>query len=454
VKHNPVATVLARINSRSGLRQMAANTGWLLTDKLLALSVGVLVSAWVARYLGPAQYGFYSYALAFTALFAPIAELGLANIAVRELVRDPYRKNEILGTTFALQFVAGFVVLMLVIAAAQALHTDDALTRALVGIVASGLVFQSLSNAISYWFQAQVQARSIVVPKMVALLLIAAVKVALILAQAPLIAFAWAALAQTICFMLAITVCYHVSGSRPGAWRAKLADSKRLLSDSWPLIFASLSVVVYMKIDQIMLGNMIGKEALGLYSAAVWLSELWYFLPMIIAASVFPALVRSRERQPEPEHQQRLQFFYDVMVLITYCIVIPLTMLASPLVLLLFGPAYAAAGPMLAVHIWAFIFVSLGVARSQWLVAENMATFAMVATMLGGLVNIGLNLILIPAHGGLGAAWATLIAQIVASYLSSLLLIRSSAVFAQSSLALLAPLRLLALWKTSRELLS
>jgi PST family polysaccharide transporter len=441
---------LSRINNRSAFK-IVVNTGWLFVDKFSSLVAGFLVGAWVARYLGPAQYGLYNYALAFEALFVPIAGLGLANIIVREIVRAPEDKNTILGTAFVLQFIASLLTFALITGIAYLLRPDDALMRWLIAIVAGQLVFRAVSNTLDCWFQSQIQSKYAVWSRSIALVLIALIKLTLILIKAPLIAFAWATLAQVVFFTVGVAVFYHVHGQAVSAWRGSMRHARQLLGDSWPLILSGLAIVVYMKIGQLMLGDMMGDEALGVYSAAARLSELWYFIPMAVATSVFPAIVRSREKQTEQVYRKRLQAFYDVMAGIAYVIVIPCALFASPLVTLVFGPDYVEAGPILTVHIWSFIFVSLGVARSQWLIAENMTRFSMFATILGAVVSVGLNYLLIPRYAGLGAAWATLISYAVSGYLSSMLSVRLWSVLAQLSFSLLTPFRLPSVLKQLRE---
>ena len=444
--------LVAKIRQRSNLFKIATNTGWLVIDKIIGILAGFLVGAWVVRYLGPAQYGLYNYALAFVALFTPIAGLGLKDIAIRNMVRQPANKEEILGTAFALQLFAGLGALALSIGIAYVSHPGDVLARCLIAILASQFVFQAFSNTIDYWFQSQVQSRYTVWARNTALVVIALVKIGLILSQAPLMTFAWAALAQMVVFAVGLTIWYHLSGQRLAAWQASFRRAKQLLKDSWSLIISGLAIMIYMRIDQIMLGNMASKEALGVYSAAVRLSELWYFIPMVIAASFFPTIIRSRENQSKQVYRRRMQAFYDVMAGAAYVIVIPLALLAPLVVTTLFGADYAEAGDILRVHIWAFVFVSLGVARSRWLMAENMIRFSMIATILGTIVNVGLNYWLIPQYAGLGAAWATLISYAVSAYLSSILSIRLWPLFGQLSLSLLVPFRLPILWKSLREI--
>ena len=216
-----LSSVLSRINGRSALRKIITNTGWLFVDNLLNLVAGFLVGAWVARYLGPAQYGVLNYALAFEVLFVPIAGLGLANIVIREIVRVPEDKNTILGTAFALQFAASLIAFALILGVAYLLQPDDTLTRWLIAIVAGQLVFRAFSNTVDYWFQSQIQSKYAVWSRNIALVLIALIKLVLLLVKAPLIAFAWAVLTQVVFFAVGIAIFYHMCGQAVLASRAR-----------------------------------------------------------------------------------------------------------------------------------------------------------------------------------------------------------------------------------------
>jgi O-antigen/teichoic acid export membrane protein len=207
-----------------------------------------------------------------------------------------------------------------------------------------------------------------------------------------------------------------------------------------------------MRIDQIMLGHLAGSEMLGNYSVAVRLSELWYFIPSAVAVSLFPTIVRSHEGHSVEAYKKRMQVFFDMLAGMAYVIALPFALFASPLVIALYGAEYADAGPILQVHIWALVFVSLGAVRGRWLVAENLTRFLLIATVVGTVVNVSLNFLLIPEFGGMGAAWATLFSQATAAYLSSLLHGRVWVVFRQATLALLVPLRLPSLLRSLHEI--
>lgn len=447
------ASITDDLLQRASLRKIIANTGWLFVEKLVIIVVGLVIGAWVARYLGPAQYGIYNYALAFVMLFTPLVGLGLKDIVIRNIVRTPDEKDEILGTAFYLKLAGSILALGLAIGIGQITRSEDVLTRWLVAILAGRFVFEALSQTLDYWFQSQVQAKYIAWARIIGLCLIALVKIGLILFEAPLTTFAVAASVQVFVFTVALIAFHRLNRQVLSSWQVSFTRAKRLIRSSSPLIISGFAITVYMRIGQVMLGNMADQEALGHYSAAIRVSELWYFIPMAISSSVFPAIVRSRENQSEKAYRKRIQVFFDLMAGIAYPIVISLVLVAPLLVETLFGSDYTEAGPILRIHVLAFLFVSLGVARSRWLIAEGMTRFILFATILGAMINIGLNFLLIPRYGGLGVAWAVTISQMFSTYLSSVVSRSLWPVFGQLSLSLLVPLRIFTLKRSLTEII-
>lgn len=408
-----------RIVSRPNLVKILDNIGWLFFDKILRMGLGLIVGVWVARYLGPEQFGLFNFATAFVGLFGAIAGLGLQSIVVRDIVRDPSGKEETLGTAAALQFVGGLITYGLILVTICWLRADDALAKVIVAILGSMMLFKTSEVAV-YWFESQVLSKFTVWVQNGVFLVFAAIKVMLLLQSAPLVAFAWATMAEALIVALLLLVMLSLRGLRVRQLRLTAARAKSLLADSWPLLISGIAVLIYMKIDQIMLGQMIGDEAVGIYSAAVRISEVWYFVPMVIVASVFPAILEAKKRSEE-QYYRRLQRLYDLMVWLSISIALSMTFLSTPIVTLLFGDSYVGAGAVLAVHIWAGIFVFLGVASGQWFLAENRQALSLQRTVLGAIVNVILNIILIRGYGVLGAAWATVVAQLCAALIFDLI---------------------------------
>ena len=403
-----------RIEYRPNLQKALTNTGWLFGDKILRMGVGLLVGVWVARYLGPEQFGLMNYAMAIVALFGAVASLGLNGVVVRDLVQDPDSAKTTLGTAFLLEFIGGFLAFGLAIVTIGFARPGDSLAKLMVAVLGFVMVFKS-TEVVKHWFESQVESKYVVWMESGVFLLLALVKIGLILAEAPLMAFVWAAFVEGALVAVGLLGVFAWRGGAMHAWRVRFSRAKSLLNEGWPLILSGLAVMVYMRIDQIMLGQMLGDEVVGIYSAAVRISEIWYFIPVVIAASVFPSIIEAK-KQSEALYYQRLQKLYDLMVLVAFAVAIPMTFLSHGLVDLLFGVDFAGAGAVLAIHVWAGVFTCLGVASGNWFLLENMSTRMFYRTALGALINIALNLILIPSHGAQGAAIATLVSYSVAGY--------------------------------------
>ncbi len=431
-----------------GLRKVIANTTWLFADKILQLGMSLIVGLWVARYLKPEGFGLLNYAIATAGLFAPIANLGLNSIVIRDLSRDSSNKEEILGTAFVLKNIGSLIALLLTIGTVIILNPTEPETQLLVGVAALLTLFQPFET-IDFWFQSQVQSKYTVMSANVAYLSMSVVKIILINFRASLIAFSWVIATESALRALGAAIVYQVNGNKILRWRFSGKLAVKLLQQSWPMILSDFMIFIYMQIDQIMMKQLSSAEELGLYAAAVKVSGLWYFVPMAIVGSVFPSIVKAKDIS-ETVYNDRLQKLLYLMALISYGVAIPVMLFAEPIVNILYGKNYLGAAPSLTVLIWAGLFVCLGIARSTWLVTEGLLNLSAATTAVGGVINIILNLILIPRYGGLGAGIATLIAQMAASYVAHVFYPETRKMFWMQTKAIF----MIGIIKEIRELLS
>lgn len=421
------------------LRKVVSNTSWLMVERLVTLGIRFVVGVWVVRYLGPENYGIYSYAISFIALFQTLSVLGLEKIVIRALSREGTEDDAVIATVFWLRLAGGILAYSVVFGLVAAVE-DDWITKLAVLIVGGRFLFDT-AQVFDYWFQARIQSRYAVYARSAATILGAGAQVVCILLGLPVLAFLIVHLGQTAVTAVGLYVAIRSVSEFDLKWTFRPPQAKRFLADSWPLIVASFSTLVYMKIDQIMIRHMVGQEAVGVYAAAVKLSELWHFVPGALTASVYPEIVRLREEETEAKYRVQMQRLYDLVAGYAYAVALPITFIAPWLVQFLFGAGYGESGMILRVHVWALLFMSLGLARSKWIVAENMTQLAMVASVIGAVTNVGLNLVLIPSYAGLGAAIATLVSYSAYAYFAMLLHERARVAFRQMSRALVVPLR-------------
>jgi polysaccharide transporter, PST family len=250
----------------------------------------------------------------------------------------------------------------------------------------------------------------------VAYLTINAVKILLITQKAPLIAFAIATCAEVALSSMNLAIVYRLAGYSFKVWKANFALASKFIQQSWPNILTGLSITVYMRIDQIMLGNMVGNEAVGNYAVGLRLAEIWYFIPSTIVSSIAPKIFQSRQESQEL-YYDRIQKALNLLVIIIYAISIGITCFAKPIITIIYGSSYTSSSTILAIYVWSGVFVSLGFIRNIWIANEGLFRFGSVTTFIGAALNVILNLVLIPRYAAAGAAMATVISYGLSDYL-------------------------------------
>jgi len=398
-----------------GFQKYFANTSWLIGERVLRMVISLFVGIYVARYLGPERFGLLSYTLSFVLLFGSLASFGLDDILVRELLQSPEKRNYLIGTVFWLKVCGTVLMGITIFTVLQFLLVDQHLYW-MIALISFGFLFQA-TNVVDFYFQSQVQSKFVVRAQVIQLFVTSIFKIYLIWNQAELIWFAFALMLDQAVVAVLFLVLYRWKISWFPFFSFCWTQAKKLMKDAWPLIFAGMVVSVYMKIDQVMLKEILDAKAVGMYAAAVKLCEAWYFLPTAVIASLFPAVIEARIKS-ETLFDERVQNLYDLMVWTSVAVAVPTTLLADWVILILFGTDFQEAADVLRIYIWASVFVTLGIASSKWLVAENLQRYLFFRTALGALINVGCNLWLIPIYGIKGAAFSTLIAQGVVGFLS------------------------------------
>jgi PST family polysaccharide transporter len=409
-----------------GLRKIMGNMGWLMVDRVVRMGMGLFVGVWVARYLGPVQFGSLNFALAFVALFGTVTSLGLEGIVVREVLHNAQDTHEILGTTLVLRSGGALLAVVLSIATLRLIQPHDKQALVLVSILSLTLVFQAF-DTIDSFFQSQVQSKITVWAKNSAFLVFAAVRVSLIYAKAPLWSFAAASTGEIVLGAIGLVIGYRLSGGRMSAWHSSKKRAALLLKQSWPLLFSGMAIMIYMRLDTVMLKMMKGDLAVGLYAAATRVSEVWYFIPAAIVSSVSPAIMRVKD---DPElFYGRMRKLFSLMTM-TACVIGSIVALASHAIIrILYSTSYSGAAPVLAVHVWASVFVFLGVAQSPWDLSKNLLTLSLYRTIAGAVINIAINFVLIPRFGAMGAAIATVAAYAVSAVFANALSSKTRPIF-------------------------
>ena len=401
---------IVQLKHHSGFRKYFANTSWLLGERVLRMAVSLFVGIYVARYLGPERFGLLSYANSYVGIFTAIAILGLDGIVVRELVKSPDQRDTLLGTTFLLK-VVGTLLMWVLILATLFFSNNDPLTSALIAIIAFGVLFQTF-NVIDYNFQAEVKSKYVVHSQIVQLIVSSITKLVLILKGLPLVWFA--AVYSLDAIILAVGLAYAYSrnsGSiKKWKWNAKVALA--LLLDSWPLMFAYMSYLIYAKIDRIMIKEMLDEHNVGIYSAAYILYEAPLFISLMIAKSVYPILVQYYQDNKN-KFFQLYSTLSSYMTLLSYLIVLFIFIFHEILIQITFGESFEESSKILMLLSFGMIPIFNAFLRSSYITISGNQKIILYTTLFSAMLNIVLNLLLIKAYGVIGAVYATVFSQTV-----------------------------------------
>ncbi len=403
--------------THQGFRRYFANTSWMFGEQCLRMIAGLFVGVWVARYLGPSKFGTYSYILAFISIFSGIAKLGLDAVLIRDLVNHPQEQKIYLGTAFWLK-IFGAIAMMIAIGVAIQIANNDRTTNLYILIIASGIIFQSF-EVIDFYFQSKVQSKFVSLCKILQLFISSMLKIYFVLSGAQLICFVLIALIDQVTIALSLYYAFRHQKASNFFSAFDFSIARKLLADSWPFIFSSLAIAIYMRIDQLMIKQMLNEHELGIYSAASKLSEVWYFIPTIISNSLAPAILYAKKID-EKLYQLRLLRLVKLLTWFSIFLAAIITYSSDTLINLTFGPAYHDSVGILNIQIWSGVLVFIGVASSIFFVAENYARKSLYRTLLGAITNVILNFYFIPKYGIYGAAYATLFSQFAANFLYDL----------------------------------
>ncbi|MBT3979993.1 MAG: flippase [Bacteriovoracaceae bacterium] len=385
------------------------NAMWHGLEKFLRTFVNFFTTLWMIRYLGPKNFGALSYAFTLILLFEPLVTLGLPGIQKKWLVDQPDQKNEILGAGFALRLSGTIFSLISVLILSFTLHVDELVLRKLIIIFGVGFSFRVFDNIETY-FEYKLQSKIITTVKSTTNFTMAGLKILAIVTGQSLQTFAIIAALEFVVIGLGHIFFYKKLGFSMSQWEFKKSTTFKLMSQALPLLFSGIAVAMYMKMDQIMLKHMLSNKAVGIYSLAIKITEIWYIIPMALMGSYLPNILRYKKENPF-EYQNKLEDLYRILTFLGFLLIIGVSVIPGSWLSAIFSKSFNESIPILHIYIWTIIFVFWGVAQGPFDLAEDLLTFSLFKTVAGSIINLSLNYLLIPKFAGKGAAIATLVSS-------------------------------------------
>lgn len=386
----------------------------MLAEQLLRILTGVFVGIYIARYLGPEQFGVLSYVLAISAFVLAIARLGMDAVLVRELVEAPDQREILVGTAFWLM-LSSAAVCYAVVGAAVYFLAEAQMIKLYILIVSASAFFTSFM-VVDYHFQSELNSKYSAICKACTLAVMSIAKIILIVLGVDLTWFVIAALMDHIILALFMFFAVRKLGSLAFIKSFSGQHAIAMLHSAWPMVLTAVAALIYMRIDQVMIRNMLGFYEAGLYSAAVKIYESWIVLPFIITTSLLPAIVKLKQGN-DYEYRRRMSQLLSILIWGSVFAAVVVFFVGEHLMVLAFGDAYKDSAAVLSIVMWTAVFASIGSLSARYFNAERMEKKIALRTALAAMLNVGLNLILIPMYGIKGAAIATLFCTFFANYL-------------------------------------
>lgn len=407
------------MNDRNFLKNKTLrNALWIIGGRLVHKGLAFCVGILAARYLGPGNYGLIDYVAAYTTFFASLCTLGIDSVIIKDFVEHPEEEGQAIGTTLVLRGASSLLSGVMILGIVAIADRGEKTTLLVAALGSIGLVFRSF-DTVQQWFQSRLKSRYVSMAALIAFAAAACYKLALLVTGRSVEWFALATAVEHVVLAAILLTAYRRSGGPKLCFSRRKA--KALLGASGSYILSGLMISVYAATDRLMLKHMLDTSAVGYYGLAVSLSTAWGFVLRAVIDSVYPDLIRSYSRGREVFERKNRQL-YAMVIYGALAASVAVCLLARPIVAVLYGDAYLAAVPPLRIVVWYTVFSYLGVARNAWVVCENKQRYLTYLYFGAAVVNVLLNLAMIPRWGTSGAAWASLLTQVATTVVLPLLI--------------------------------
>jgi PST family polysaccharide transporter len=399
-------------------RKLTSNTSWLFGERIFQYALFFFISIWLAGYLGPTNLGILAYIGVIIEMFAPLATMGIDGIVIRELSREKLNRDELLGTAFAMRTVSTLVFIVLISVVTMIINRGENLIISLVIISSFGMIFR-LMEVVDYVVKAELNSKYTVIARNIIFVMMVACRVTFILIKAPVEYFGLLMFVESFLMGSAFFIIAKKSKITIRTWRFNKSILKLYLKECWPLVLTSFAVLIYLKMDQVLVKNFIGDEQLGIYSIAVKFSELWYFIPSAIVGSAFPLIVKSFDKASE-KYEMRLVQLFAILVWIGVASIMFNIIIAPFVIKFFYGPEFAQASSILAILSIGTLFTSLGYGNGTVMLSEGHTRVSLVLTVIGAVIAIVMGVILTPIWGVYGAAISSVVSYMSSAWLATL----------------------------------
>ena len=421
------------VNKSSGSSRVPLNAALLSSSQFVRAAIGFVFFLFLARQLGPEDYGRYMFALSLSEIFSILGDMGLHEYMIREIARKPDQLRERLAGILGLKTLLSSFSAIIMIAIVPLMEKDRATSMAVVAFALAQIGyswFYASTIAFSVKQDMHIQAFLWLFEKI--LFVAAGLSVLLIWHNFVLVALSNTGV-QFIGGILAVLI----------AWRKYGPFFLRLDRDKWsgylraalPFGMIVAFYLVYFRIDSVMISFFRGDQEVGQYASAYNLISALLFIPAGLVAALFPRLA-SQYKSPSDNLDGPFQKACRWLLAISLPMAVCGWLLSEQVILLFLKEQYLPATTALAIMSWVLPVWFLTFLQGNILtIVERQKSVAAVG-FVNMIVNVGLNLLVIPRYGFTGAAVTTLVTEVLGLMQMFYLLRRNISLTATAVMAL------------------
>lgn len=402
----------------SSYNKVFKNVSWIIVCRIAQSLIALVISMLSARYLGPSNFGLLNYASSVVAFVVPLAQLGLRNVLVEEIISHPEREGKTLGTSIVMSVLSSFLCMGGCVAFVSIANAGECDTLIVCALYSISLVCQ-MTEMIQYWYQAKLLSKYTSIASLIAYTVVALYKVFLLVMGKSIYWFSVSYAFDSLIISVILFVIYKKIGGQKLSFSFSLG--KQIFARSKYYIVSSMMVTVFAQTDKIMIKMMIGNTANGYYSTAINCAGMTGFVFVAIIDSLRPLIFESKKVDYK-EFEKNMSILYSIIIYLGLAQSLVLTVFARPIVSLLYGEAYLSAIPLLQTITWYSAFSYMGTVRNIWMLAEEKQKYLWIINFSGALLNVIGNYMLIPLIGANGAAIASVVTQFFTNFVLCIVL--------------------------------
>ena len=388
--------------------RIVKNASWLITGRVIQMVLSFVIGLLIARYLGPSNYGIINYAAAYITFFSTFCTLGINSVIVKNIIDHPEQEGETIGTTIILRLISSLLSIFTIFGIVCVFDGKEPTTIMVVVLYSISLIFQ-VFDTLNYWFQSKLLSKYYAFATLIAYCIASVYKVILLIFG---MSVHWFAVSNSVDLAVVAVVLFIFYKKCNGPkFTFSVSKAKELLSVSYSYILSGLIVSIYSATDKIMIKQMSEESVVGYYSLAVSISTIWTFVLSAIIDSMKPSIMEYHNTDKEKYYLMNKRL-YAIIFYISYGMSLVICLIAPQFIRIVYGDSYLPSVTPLRIVVWYVAFSYLGVARDIWVVCENNQKILKYLYIGSAILNIVLNMLLIPLFGASGAAIASLATQI------------------------------------------